>query len=312
MIPQLPGGVLVGHWTDREAWTGCTVVLLPEGSVASCEVRGGAPGSIGTDTLQPSAAGPGANAILLTGGSAYGLAAADGVVRYLEEAGLGFPTRAGIVPLVAGAVVFDLGLGDSLVRPTAESGYAACRAATSSPERGSVGAGTGCTVGKLLGAHRSTKGGLGLASTSLAGGAVVAAIAVVNAAGDVIDSDGAVLAGVRGSVGYESTLDLLRSGASFERAWRQATTLVCVATDARLTKTDAWLVARAANAGVARAIEPVWTSVDGDAVFCASTNGVDADVVAVAALAAEVTAEAIRDGVRRATGAPGCAAASEG
>ena len=311
MTPRLPAGVLVGHWTDRDAWTGCTVVLLPDGSIASGEIRGGAPGSIGTDTLLPSSSGPGAQAILLTGGSAFGLAAVDGVVRFLEERGVGFPTRAGIVPLVSGAVVFDLGFGEPTVRPTASSGYAACEAATSAPERGSVGAGTGCTVGKLLGANGWSKGGLGIASVQLDDGALVAAVAVVNAVGEVVDRDGAVLAGVRAEAGWESTVDLLRSGASFERAWREATTLVCVVTDAKLTKTDAWIIARAANAGVARAVVPIWTPFDGDAVFCAATCAVEADVVAVSALAAEMAAEAIRDGVRQATGAPGCPAASE-
>jgi L-aminopeptidase/D-esterase-like protein len=311
MSVQLPDGVLVGHWTDREAWTGCTVILLPEGSVVSGEVRGGAPGSIGTDTLSPAASGPGAQAILLTGGSAFGLAAADGVVRYLEERGIGFPTRAGIVPLVSGAVVFDLGLGDPAARPDAGSGYDACAAARSTPERGSVGAGTGCTVGKLLGARGWTKGGLGVASVRLESGATVAAVAAVNAVGEIVDRDGTVLAGVREGDGHESTVELLRSGASFDRAWREATTLVCVVTDARLTKTEAWLCARAANAGVARAVVPVWTPFDGDAVFCAATGAVDVDMVAVSALAAEVVAEAIRDGVRQATGAPGCQAASE-
>ena len=311
MTPRLPNGVLVGHWTDREAWTGCTVVLLPERSVASCEVRGGAPGSIGTDVLAPSASGPGAQAILLTGGSAFGLAAADGVVRFLEERGVGHPTGAGVVPLVAGAVVFDLMLGDPSVRPTGAAAYAACEAATSTPERGSVGAGTGCTVGKLLGQEGWTKGGLGVASAGLDGGAMVAAIAAVNAVGDVVDADGSILAGVRTADGFRSTVELMRSGATFERAWPEATTLVCVLTDARLTKTQAWLVARAANAGLARAIAPVWTPFDGDAVFCAATGVADADVVAVSAMAAEVVAEAVRDGVRTATGAPGCPAASE-
>lgn len=311
MTPRLPAGVLVGHWTDRDAWTGCTVVLLPEGSVASCEVRGGGPGTIGTDVLQPASGGPGANAILLTGGSAFGLSAAEGVVRYLEEHGVGVATRVKLVPLVAGAVVYDLALGDVHARPTAASAYAACEAATAEPERGSVGAGTGCSVGKIRGMAQATKGGLGIASTQTVGGLTVAAVAVVNAVGEVVDERGDVLAGVRGANGFERTADLLRAGASFDRPWQEATTLVCVLTDAQLTKTQAWLCARAANAGVARAVVPVWTPFDGDAVFCAATGGREADVVVVAALAAEVTAEAVRDGVRQATGAPGCPAAPE-
>jgi L-aminopeptidase/D-esterase-like protein len=311
MSAQLPHGVLVGHWTDREAWTGCTVVLLPDGGVASCEVRGGAPGTIGTDALQPASGGPGAQAILLTGGSAFGLAAADGVVAYLEDRGLGFETRVARVPLVAAACVYDLAVGDAGVRPTSDAGYAACEAAASAPEQGSVGAGTGCSVGKLLGPERWTKGGLGIATSATAEGVTVGAVAVVNAVGEVVEADGTVLGGVRGQHGFQRTVELLRSGVTFNRPSREATTLVSVVTDARLTKTQAWLVARAASAGVARAVVPVWTPFDGDAVFCAATNERDADPVVVAALAADVTAEAIRDGVRRATGAPGCPAASE-
>ena len=150
MTTDLPEGVLIGHWTDLEAWTGCTVVLLPEGSVASCEVRGGAPGTRETDGLSPAAAGAGANAILLTGGSSFGLGAADGVGRWLAERGRGHPLPAGPMPVVAAAVVYDLRLGSATVWPTADGGYAACEAATATPGRGSIGAGTGCTVGKLL------------------------------------------------------------------------------------------------------------------------------------------------------------------
>ena len=195
MTPQLPDGVLIGHWTDREAWTGCTVVLLPEGSVASCEVRGGAPGTRETDALSPASAGAGANAILLTGGSAFGLAAADGVVRWLAERGRGYPMPAGPVPVVAGAVVYDLGSGSASAWPTAEAGYAACEAATATPERGSVGAGTGCTVGKLL-RDESDEGRAGRGEPWSGGGGVVAAVAVVNAVGEVLGGDGAVLAGI--------------------------------------------------------------------------------------------------------------------
>ncbi len=310
MTPQLPDGVLVGHWTDRDAWTGCTAVLLPEGSVASCEVRGGAPGTRETDALSPASAGPGANAILLTGGSVFGLAAADGVVRWLAERGRGHPMPAGPVPVVAGAVVYDLGLGSASTWPTAEAGYAACEASTVTPERGSVGAGTGCTVGKLL-RDEWTKGGLGVASLGLPGGGVVAAVAVVNAVGEVLGSDGAVIAGIWRDGAYARSADVLREQAGQAPSGREATTIVCVVTDATLTKTEAWLCARAANAGMARAIAPVWTPFDGDTMFCAATNTVDADPAVVAALAAEVAAEAIRDAVRQATGAPGCPAASE-
>lgn len=310
MTAQLPEGVLIGHWTDREAWTGCTVVLLPDGSVASCEVRGGAPGTLGTDALSPAGAGVGANAIFLTGGSAFGLGAANGVVRWLAERGRGYELPAGPVPIVAGAVVYDLALGSASAWPSADAGYAACDAATATPERGSVGAGTGCTVGKLLREGR-TKGGLGAASLELDGGGVLAAVAVVNAVGEVLDDDGTVLAGIWRSGGYLRSSQVLREQGLEGRSGRDATTLVCVLTDARLTKTEAWLCARAANAGMARAVTPVWTPFDGDTLFCAATNTVDADAAVVAAVAADVTAEAIRDAVRQATGAPGCPAASE-
>jgi L-aminopeptidase/D-esterase-like protein len=310
MTTDLPEGVLIGHWTDREAWTGCTVVLLPEGSVASCEVRGGAPGTRETDSLSPAAAGAGANAILLTGGSSFGLGAADGVVRWLAEQGRGHPMPAGPVPVVAAAVVYDLRLGSATVWPTADGGYAGCEAATATPERGSLGAGTGCTVGKLL-RDGWTKGGFGVASLARGGGGVVAAVAVVNAVGEVLDDDGTVLAGNWQDGGYVRSSEVLREQGLRGRSGREATTLVCVLTDARLTKTDAWLCARAAGAGMARAVTPVWTPFDGDAVFCAATNTVDADTAVVAALAGDVTAEAIRDAVRQATGAPGCPAASE-
>jgi L-aminopeptidase/D-esterase-like protein len=311
MTPRLPGGVRVGHWTNRDSWTGCTVCLLPEGSVASCEVRGGAAGTLGSDIMQPASAGPGANAILLTGGSAFGLAAVDGVVRWLAEHDVGFQTPAALVPLVGAAVVYDLGLGDAGSRPDAGSGYAACEAATGDAERGSVGAGTGCTVGKLLGADYWTKGGVGLASAELPSGGVVAAVAVVNAVGEVLDADGSVLAGIWRDGAYLPSSAALESGSELRRPWPEATTLVSVFTDVALTKLEAWMCARAANAGVARAVSPVWTPFDGDTVFCSSTGRVEGDVLAVTLAAADVVAESIRDGVGQATGAPGCPASSE-
>jgi L-aminopeptidase/D-esterase-like protein len=310
MTPRLPKGVRIGHWTDREAWTGCTVLLLPDGSVASCEVRGGAPGTLGTDALSPASAGFGANAILLTGGSAFGLGSADGVVRWLAERGCGYELPAGTVPIVAGAVVYDLSLGSASAWPDADAGYAACDAASATPGRGSVGAGTGCTVGKLLREGR-TKGGFGAACLELDGGCIVAAVATVNAVGEVVDDDGTVLAGIWRDGGYVRSSEVLREHGLQGRSGREATTLVCVLTDARLTKTEAWLCARGANAGVARAVTPVWTPFDGDTMFCAATNAVDADPAVVSALAADVAAEAIRDAVCQATGAPGCPAASE-
>jgi L-aminopeptidase/D-esterase-like protein len=309
---SLPDGVLVGHWTDVDAWTGCTVCMLPEGSVASCEVRGGAPGTLGSDILQPSSVGPGAHAILLTGGSAFGLAAVHGVSRWLQERGVGFPTPAARVPLVPAAVVYDLGLGSSEVRPSPDAGYAACDAASAEPGRGSVGVGTGCTVGKLLGADGWTKGGFGVAVADVPGGGRVLALAAVNAVGEIVDADGSILAGIRSDEGYVPTAEAVRGAApELRRPWSEATTLVCVVTDVALTKLEAWMCARAANAGVARAVTPVWTPFDGDTVFCASTGRVQGDVLALSLIVADLVADAIRDGVREATGAPGCPAAGE-
>jgi L-aminopeptidase/D-esterase-like protein len=310
-VTALPPGFAVGHWTDRGGWTGCTAVLVPEGSLSACEVRGGGPGTLMSDLLSPAAAPPGAQALLLTGGSAFGLAAADGVVRFLAERGIGFRTRVAVVPLVAAAVVYDLALGDAGARPTADGAYAACGLATATPERGSVGVGTGCTVGKLLGPGCWTKGGFGLASLELTGGATLSGLAAVNAFGEVLAEDGAVLAGMWRDGAYERAADLFRAGVRADRPWTEATTLVAVLTDATLSKTDAWLVARAASAGVARAVSPSATAVDGDVAFCVASGRVEADALALAALAAEVTAAAIRDAVRQATGAPGCPAASE-
>ena len=310
MTPTLPPGFSVGHWTDRERWTGCTVVLPPAGSTGSCEVRGGGPGTRETDVLSPASAAYGLHALLFSGGSAFGLAAADGVSRYLEEHGIGFPTSVARVPIVAGAIVYDLGLGES-ARPGPEEGYAACLSARATFERGSVGVGTGCTVGKLLGPSSRTKGGFGAASISLSGGATITALAAVNALGEVVGEAGEVIAGVWSEGGYVRSRDVLREGTMALRPWREATTLVCVLTDASLTKTQAWLVARAASAGVARAVVPSATPFDGDVAYCLAGGDAEADPLALAALGAEMTAEAIRDAVRTATGAPGCPAASQ-
>jgi L-aminopeptidase/D-esterase-like protein len=309
---MLPDGVFVGHWTDADDWTGCTVCLLPEDTVTSSEVRGGAPGTLGSDILRPASVGPGANAILLTGGSAFGLAAAGGVSRWLEERGVGFPTPATHVPLVSAAVVYDLGLGSSETRPGAAAGYAACEAAGDEPERGSIGVGTGCTVGKLLGPGGWTKGGFGVAVAEVPGGGRIAALAAVNSAGEVVDGDGSIIAGMWSDGRYLPTAEAVRRvETGLRRPWSEATTLVCAVTDVALTKLEAWTCARAANAGVARAVRPVWTPFDGDTVFCASTGRVQGDGLALSLLVADVVAEAIRDGVQQATGAPGCPAARE-
>ncbi|HLM50860.1 MAG TPA: P1 family peptidase [Solirubrobacteraceae bacterium] len=311
MDAALPAGFTLGHWTDADRGTGCTVVLPPPGSVAAGEVRGGGPGTRESDILSPAANVRGVQAILLAGGSAFGLAAADGVQSWLLERGAGYTTRGGLVPLVSAAVVYDLVLGDGEAHPGPADGYAACEAAGRGLARGTVGVGTGCSVGKLLGFDGWTKGGFG-AATLQVDGATVTAIAAVNAAGEVVGEDGEVLAGVWRDGAYARTTDLLVEGV--RPPWAQArenTTLVCVLTDASLDKGEAWLTARATTAGVSRAVAPSATPADGDMVFCLATGERPVERFPVMAVAAEVAARAVRDAVRSATGLHGCPAATE-
>lgn len=290
-------GIRVGHWTDIEGATGCTVVLLPdEGAVASVDVRGAAPGTRETDVLHPDNQVQVAHAFLLAGGSAFGLAAADGVMRRLEERGIGVATPAVPVPIVPSAVVFDLTTGSPPGRPDAAAGYSACLAAEDGGPcgRGRVGAGTGATVGKLLGPEGTRPGGVGTASMSLPGGGTVAALAVVNAVGDVVAEDGSVLAGP-GTVRH-----VLDSGVPAPPATGTNTTLVVVATDVTLTKVQAHRLAVTAHDGLALAIRPVHTAYDGDTVLVASTGTVEAGDTSLLLLqtaAVEVVATAIRDAV---------------
>jgi len=312
--PPLPAGFQIGHWTDPEARTGCTVVVPPPASRGGVDVRGGGTGTREFETLSPLANAEGPTAVFLTGGSAFGLAAADGVARWLEERGLGRPTPGGVVPLVSAAVVYDLVDGASGRRPGPDDGYAACENASAGvPERGAVGAGTGAAVGKLMGRERSTRGGVGYAATALPNGATLAAIAVANAFGDVIGTNGELL-GAPGdeSGGLVRTADLLSTMAGPPAlASRSAggagnTTLVCVLTDASLDKRSCAIVARMASAGIARAVDPAFTPVDGDVVFCIASGteppppaGVAATwaLTVIGAIAATVTADAIRDAV---------------
>jgi L-aminopeptidase/D-esterase-like protein len=283
----LPEGVSVGHWTDPVGQTGCTVILVPGGAVAGVDVRGGAPGTINTDALRPGRAVSEAHAVLLTGGSAFGLDATSGVMRYLDEHGLGFALGPVRVPIVAGAVIFDLLTGDPRARPGAEAGYAACQAATRRPGHGTVGAGTGATVAKA-GTGEPRPGGLGIASAR-AGAATVAAVLVANSVGGIWDDERhewiAPLTGWdRGSA--------LIPGAN--------TTIGAVVTDAQLTKEQANRVATVAHDGIARAVRPAHTLYDGDTMFCLATGAVPAPADAVEAVAAEVVARAIASGVRAA------------
>jgi L-aminopeptidase/D-esterase-like protein len=260
----LPAGFEVGHWTDTDAVTGCTAILAPpEGAVASADVRGGGPGTRELDLLNPIANARAIHAVLLTGRSVFGLAAADGVVRWLEEHERGYETPGGIVPLVPGAVVYDLVTGDPAVRPGPREGYEACGAAVAEPELGSVGAGTGAAVGKLLGRELSVKSGIGVASQEVPQGARFAALAVVNAFGDVLAEDGSVLAGARDEDGaFVRTTKMLREQLFDPPSYRRGepvenTTLVCILTDAELDKVGCGIVAKMAQSGMARAVDPV-------------------------------------------------------
>lgn len=319
--PALAGlaGLKVGHHTLAGRPSGCSVVLCPEGAVAGVDVRGGAPGTRETDLLRPGTVVERVHAVLLTGGSAFGLDAAGGVMRWLDERGHGLPVGPARVPLVPAAVLFDLWVGDPRIRPDAAAGYAACEAATLAFAEGSVGAGAGATVGKLYGIGRAMKGGIGSATLE-AGGITVAALVAVNAIGDVLDADGRVLAGARhadgrGLVGAAAEIAAGRGPAHLTSnvigsapapavdgaAPGSATTIGVVATDAELNKNEANRLASLAHHGLSRAISPI-AQTDGDTLFALSTgrSGRRADLTLLGALAAEAVARAIRSAVREA------------
>ncbi len=317
-------GVKVGHHTLRERPTGCTVVVVENGAVAGVDVRGGAPGSRETALLEPTASAERIHAVVLAGGSAFGLDAATGVVRYLEERGVGVRFGGYTIPIVPAAILFDLPLGDGRIRPTADCGYAAAKAANADPvAEGSVGAGAGATVGKLEGRDRAMKAGIGSAEVRLRDGVIVAALVAVNAVGDIVDpSTGKVIAGVRTKDGRQlaDARTLLRTRPALrtasgddDAALMQNTTLGIVATNARLTKTQATRVARLAHDGFARAIVPVHTASDGDAIFALATGTVDgaADADLVGWAAAEAIAQAIVRAARAATSIPNYPAARD-
>lgn len=290
-------GVKVGHFTDREKATGCTVVLLPSGTVGGCEVRGGAPGTRELALLSPYKTVPEVHAVLLAGGSAFGLAAADGVMRFLKERGIGFKTQWGIVPIVPAAVVYDLYLGSPEAFPLAENGYQACEDAKEGFfEQGNVGAGMGAIVGKWAGLEYWMKGGLG-SSSLLSGKLIAGALAVVNALGDVYNEDGTVLAGAINKEG-KFLASFKKHGFPSGLSFFTNTTLLVVATNAKLTKLEANLLARRAQNALAQAIRPVHTSFDGDISFALATGEVDADFEFLAELTIEASKEAIRNAVR--------------
>ncbi|MBI5879980.1 MAG: P1 family peptidase [Chloroflexi bacterium] len=288
-------GIQVGHWTDLDAATGCTVVLCTDGAVAGVDVRGGAPGTRETDLLDPTCTVEQVHAILLGGGSAFGLTAADGVMRWLEERHIGFNVGVTYVPIVPAAILFDLGIGSPTVRPTAESGYAACEAAAGGAiEQGNVGAGAGATVGKRMGFPWATKGGLGTASAQIEGGIIVAALVAVNAVGDVVDPrTGRIIAGARkpgGGFAFEAPAGGATAIADMPL---RNTTIAVVATNAKLSKAGATKVAQMAHDGLARVLRPAHLPMDGDTVFALSLGAQTADLGRVGAVAADVLADAL-------------------
>lgn len=322
-ITDVPG-IRVGQVEDRQALTGCTVVLTPGGAVGGVDQRGGAPGTRETDSLRPMHVVEKVHAVMLAGGSAFGLDAATGVVRYLEEQGIGLQTGVARVPIVPAAILFDLAIGSAAVRPDAAMGYAACEVATTDrPAEGNAGAGMGATVGKILGMAGAVKSGIGTASEDLGGGTVVGAIVAVNALGDVIDpEDGKILAGTRpvkvGPIGvgegevFADTLALMKGMAgklALRFASRGNTVIGVVATNAALNKEQANKVAQMAQDGLARAVRPAHTMLDGDTLFALSSGNKKVDVNIVGAYAAEVVTRAIVSAVRNAIGAGGLPAA---
>jgi L-aminopeptidase/D-esterase-like protein len=322
-------GLKVGHHTLTSRPTGCTVILAESGAVAGVDVRGSAPGTRETDLLNPVNLVQQVHAIVLAGGSAFGLAAADGVVKYLDEKHVGFSTSAGVVPIVPAAILFDLQLGDSRVRPGPDCGYEAARAATTNPvAEGNVGAGAGATVGKLLRSDRAMKGGLGSSAIELPDGLVVAALVAVNAAGNVMDpATGRFIAGGR-TDNSDSVADLrsalrrvspgrrgaMNPGAAAPAATAiQNTTIGVVATNATLTKAQATKLAQMSHDGYARAIYPSHLTNDGDAIFALATGARPGtiDMNQLGALAADAMADAIVRAVRAARGIPGYPAARD-
>ena len=299
----------VGHFTSTRRPTGCTVVLCEQGATAGVDVRGAAPGTRETDLLAPENTVDVVHAVLLSGGSAFGLAAADGVMRWLAERGHGLKVGAACVPIVPAAVLFDLQLGDATIFPDAAAGYAACEGAScQAPMEGSVGAGTGASVGKLLGAARAMKGGIGTASVCV-NGITVGALVAVNAVGDIIDpATGRLIAGARGDDGRPIgvAMAMLKGTRPVSPLTAAATTLAIVATDARLSKSAAKKLAQISHDGLARTIKPVHTPFDGDVVFSLATGaaGIDGDLNLLGVMAAEVVEQAVLRAIFAAAGWP--------
>lgn len=306
-ITDIPG-IRMGHAQDDEAGTGVTVILCEEGITAGVDVRGGGPGTRETDCLNPLNFIEQIHAVFLSGGSAYGLDSASGVMQYLEERGKGLPVGVGIVPIVPGAVLFDLPVGRPDIRPDKTMGYRAClNAREDNRAQGNIGAGTGASVGKTRGAHRVMKGGLGVAGRRI-GDLIVGAVVAVNCFGDVIDpGTGKIIAGTLEDDGktFADSMKVLSGPTAINPLAGTNTTLGVVASNARLTKSQAAKVAQMGHDGFARAINPIHTMYDGDTIFCLATGEVEADITALGAVTAEVVAEAIVNGVKAAVTAYG-------
>ena len=294
-------GIEVGHAQDEKALTGCTVILCREGALTGVDVRGGAPGTRETDLLDPVNLVEKVHAVVLTGGSAFGLDAASGVMRYLEEQNIGYSMGTIKVPIVSAAVLYDLGLGRSDIRPDAAMGYRAAALASSNPPlEGNVGAGTGASVGKVRGMEYAMKAGVGTSSMEISG-IIIGALVAVNAVGDVVDpASGVKIAGLRSG----TTLEWMQNNRTHE-AVKSSTVIGAIATNAKLTKAQATKVAQMAQDGLAQSIRPAHTLFDGDTIFALATGEMEADVSTVGAFAAEVMAQAIVRAVRMADSAGG-------
>ncbi len=311
-------GIRVGHFTESRRPTGCTVLIFEKGATAGVDVRGSAPGTRETDLLNPTNSVQQVQAILLSGGSAFGLDAATGVVRYLEEHGLGFHMGPVVIPIVPAAILYDLNVGDPKIRPTAESGYKACEnAGSGTVAEGNVGAGAGATVGKMFGGKQAMKSGIGTASIRIAKtGVVVGAIVAVNAVGDVVDpKTGQIIAGARTAdgAGFMDSMAQIRAGHGVELQPGANTTIGVVATNVILDKSQMTKIAQMAQDGLARTINPVHTLADGDTIFAVATGAIStrANHGAIGALAADVMARAVVRAVMNARGLPGLPAAGD-
>jgi L-aminopeptidase/D-esterase-like protein len=302
-------GIKVGHHTLTERPTGCTVVLIESGATAGVDVRGAAPATRDTDLLSPSKMVEQIFGVALSGGSLFGLSAVDGVLRHLEAKNIGIVYGNRHIPIVPGASIFDLGVGDASVRPTADCGYRAAQAATDAPvKEGSIGAGAGATLGKIAGMARAMKSGVGSAAITMPDGLIVAALVVANPLGDVIDpSTGKIVAGVRNASGsgFADARQIVRAGTPRGRLGDNSTIGV-IATNAKLTKAQASYLAQMTDDGYARAIWPIHTMVDGDTVFAIATGSKPGapDMIAIGSLAADVMATAVLRAATQATGLP--------